>query len=151
MSDLPHLRLENTAETAKYSYAGPTPQGVNFDSPARTKFSHAKQIKAGFSGAAGEAQKRRTEDADAYPELLERKPEGLVLTFRGDPKHELKLDGLERRGSGIYLLGLTMDKDVQVARVFVPEGKLKEFLKLVDEYAASVVLTYEADPKNEQK
>ena len=39
----------------------------------------------------------------------------------------------------------------QTARVFVPEKKLATFLRLVDAYASSIVLTYLAEPANEDK
>ncbi len=74
-----------------------------------------------------------------------------MLTFRSDPKHELNLERLERDSAEIELLGVTDDAGVQVARVFVPEGKLSEFLKLVDAYAASIVHTYVAEPADEAK
>jgi len=152
MSDLPHLRLEGSEKTSNYAYAGSTPIGGTFDLPPRNKPVHAKKLKIELEAATTGAIERRSCDADAHPELLERQPEGIVLTFRGDPApdHELKLDGLERRGAGIYLLGVTEEKGAQVARVFVPENKLQVFLELVDEYAASAVLTFEAETKYEE-
>ena len=41
--------------------------------------------------------------------------------------------------------------DTQTARVFVPEKKLATFLRIVDAYASSIVLTYLADPADEAK
>ncbi len=75
----------------------------------------------------------------------------MVLTFRSDLGHELSLKPLEREGAEIQLLGVTDDAGVQIARVFVPEGKLIAYLKLVGAYAASIVLTYVAEPENEAK
>ncbi|MBL7042073.1 MAG: S8 family peptidase [Pirellulaceae bacterium] len=74
-----------------------------------------------------------------------------MLTFRSDLGHELSLKPLEREGAEIQLLGVTDDAGVQIARVFVPEGKLIAYLKLVGAYAASIVLTYVAEPENEAK
>jgi len=149
MSDLPHLRIEGTETASSYVYAGPTPQGVVFNLPPRNKPVHARKLKGELAGAGAEAERRRAEKAAAHPELVERQPEGVVLTFRSDPGHELKLEGLERRRSGIELLGVTETDGIQVARVFVPTDKLIEFLRLVDRYAVSVVLTLTAPAANE--
>lgn len=152
MSDLPHLRLEGSEKTSKYTYAGPTPNSGAFDLPARNKPVHAKKLKIELEAAATGAIEQRSRSVDAHPELLKRESEGIVLTFHGDPTpdHELKLEGLERKGAGIHLLGITEEKGAQVARVYVPENKLTEFLKIVDNYAASAVLTFEAEAKYEE-
>lgn len=150
MSDLPHLRLEGEPSSSPYTYAGPTPQGVTFDLPARNQPAHAKDVRSALETAGAEAKRLLEEDEAAHPELLEWKPEGLVLTFESEPKHPLSLEGLERHG-GIHLLGLTERGGTQTARVFVPEKKLATFLRLVDAYASSIVLTYLAMPANEAK
>ena len=151
MTNLPHLRLEGSEKTSNYTYAGQPPSGT-FALPSRNKPVHAKKLRTELEGAATLVIERRSRDADAHPELLERKQEGMVLTFRGDPApdHDLKLDGLERRGAGIHLLGVTEENGAQIARIFVPENKLQIFLKLVDEYAAGAVLTFEAEAKYEE-
>jgi hypothetical protein len=132
MSNLPHLLLEETATAEQYTYAGPTPIGVTFERPVRNQPSHAKKVRAELRGAGAVVKARRAEDAEQFPELFERTAEGVVLTFFSDPNHELKLESLERDGAKIQLLGVTVrDDGVQVARVFVPEGKLTKFLKLV--------------------
>ena len=150
MSDLPHLRLEGHPTPSPYSYAGGTPLGVTFDLPARNQPAHAKGIRTSLEVADAEA-KRRLEVEDATcPELVEWRPEGLVLTFQSDPNHPLSLDGLERHG-GIRLLGLTEEGGIQSARVFVPERKLATFMRLVDSYASSIVLTFLAKPADEAR
>jgi hypothetical protein len=151
MSDLPHLRLEGSETPEPYIYAGTTPIGVIFDRPKRNQPVHAKKVLKDLTGAGAAVRKRRAEDAEANPALVEWTPDGLVLTFHSDPNHELNLDRLDREGAAIELLGVTVVGGVQIARVFVPENRLTEFLKLVDAYAASVVLTYLTDPKNEAK
>jgi hypothetical protein len=150
MSDLPLLRLEGTPSSSPYSYAGGTPHGDTFDLPARNKPVHARKIRNDLEAAGAEAARRRSEGAAAHPDLVEWKPEGIVLTFQSEPGHELSLEGLERHG-GIHLLGMTENAGTQTARVFVPEGKLAKFLRLVDAYAASVVLTFLAEPREEAK
>ena len=147
MSDLPHLRLEGAPTSSPYTYAGGTPQGDTFNLPARNKPAHANKIKWELEAAGAEATLRRSEAAAANPDLLEWKPEGIVLTFRSEPDHELNLKSLERPG-GIHLLGVRDDDGTQTARVFVPEGKLISFLKLVGAYAGSVVLTFLANTED---
>lgn len=120
MSDLPHLRLEGEPSSSPYTYAGPAPQGVTFNLPARNQPAHAKDVRSALETADAEAKRRLEEDEAAHPELLEWKPKGLVLTFESEPNHPLSLEGLERHG-GIHLLGLTERGGLQTARVFVPE------------------------------
>ena len=148
MSDLPHLRLEGEPTPSPYTYAGAAPQGAKFDLPPRNQPAHAGGIRQSLVAAGDEAKRLYREEESAHPELVEWKPEGLVLTFESDAGHPLTLKGLEHSG-GIHLLGLTEHDGVQTARVFVPGKKLDNFLRLVDTYASSIVLTYLAQPENE--
>jgi hypothetical protein len=151
MSDLPHLRLEGTETPENYTYAGPTPIRVTFTRPARNQPAHARKVQRELRGAGADVNRRRAEDAEAFPDLVEWQPEGVILTFFSDPEHELSLDRLERDGATIELVGVKVVDGVQVARVFVPEGKLTTFLKLVETYASSTVLTYLAAPTEEER
>jgi hypothetical protein len=123
MSDLPHLRLEGEPKSSPYTYAGPAPQRVTFDLPARNQAVHARGVRAALEKAGTEAKRRLEEDEASNPELAEWEPDGIVLTFESEPNHPLSLEGLERHG-GIRLLGLTERSGTQSARVFVPERKL---------------------------
>lgn len=149
MNELPHLRLEGTANPEPYT--SPKSGAATFERPIRNPSTHAKRVRKALEQADADARLRRAKETGAYPESVEWQPEGVVLTFRSDPDHELNLVRLEREGAGIQLLGVTVDGGVQTARVFVPEGRLTEFLKLVDAYAASIVLTYVAEPNDEAK
>ncbi len=151
MSDLPHLRIPGTQETEKYTYAGRTPQGVVFNLPPRNKSAHAIEVRSELQGAQTQAVKQRTANRQQYPDLVQWEPEGVVLTFHSDQDFELPLEKLERKGSGIYLLSLNEENGAQVAKVFVPEGRLGQFLHLVNAYANSVLLTFEADEDKEQQ
>lgn len=67
--------------------------------------------------------------------MVEASSEGMYLEFDGLPVHELKLESLEFKRSGIELLSVTRDeKNVEHATVFVPEKKLPHFLKRVEAY-----------------
>src|SRR5262249_41745519 len=61
------------------------------------------------------------------------------------------LDSLERLGAGIQLLSCKLEGNVQVAKVFVPEGALNEYLKLVNAYANSLLMVFEAPEDKEQE
>lgn len=62
---------------------------------------------------------------------------GIVLQFEGAPNFEMKFESLDVTRTGIELLNVrTMPNGAILAAVFVPDGKLKTFLKKVDDYAA---------------
>ena len=148
MNDLPHLRLEGEPTSSSYSYAGGTPQGVMFDLPARNQPAHARDVRTALETADAEAKRRLEEEEAVHPHLVEWNPEGIVLTFQSEPNHPTQPRRPRERGGGIHLLGMTEQGGTQTARVFVPERKLTAFLRLVDAYASSIVLTYLAEPAN---
>lgn len=87
MNELPHLRLEGTEKPEPYTYAGPVPSGVTFERPARNPPAHAKKVRRELEQADADARRRRAEDVQAIPELVEWRPEGVVLTFQSDHDH----------------------------------------------------------------
>ena len=151
MSDLPHLRIPPTQETEDYTYAGGTPQGVVFHLPARNQPVHASRIRSELQAAQEQNVEQRMASRQDHPALVQWEPEGVVLTFHSDPNCELSLGSMERLGAGILLLSLKVEADAQVAKVFVPEQSLGEFLRLVNSYANSVLLTFEAEQSKEQQ
>jgi hypothetical protein len=152
MSDLPHLRIPSKQATENYTYAGGTPQGVVFHRPVRNQpAAHAAKLRTELEDAQSQASQQRAVSRQAHPELVQWQPEGVVLTFHGDPDFDLNLESLERLRAGIDLLSCKEEGGVQVAKVFVPEGHLNEYLKLVDAYANSVVMDFEAPEEKEQE
>jgi len=151
MSDLPHLRIPSSQTAESYTYAGPTPQGIVFACPPRNKPAHATKVRTELEGAEAQAGQQRVASRQAHPQLVQWQPEGVTLTFYGDPNFELNLESLERLGAGIQLLSCKVEGDVQIAKVFVPEGSLNAYMKLVDDYANSVVLIFEAPESKEQE
>lgn len=150
MINLPHLRLEGTETAESYVYAGAGGSGP-FDRPKRNQPAHAKKVHQELDGIDGAVKAQREKETTAHPDLVEYRTDGVVLTFRSEPNHELSLHSLERYGEKIELLGVKVVGGVQVARVFVPDGKLNAFLKLIEVYAASVVLIFVGDPDDEEK
>jgi hypothetical protein len=151
MSDLPHLRIPSNQTAENYTYASGTPQNVVFQRPPRNKPAHGPQVRTALEDTQGQAVQQRAASRRAHPQFVQLQPEGVNLTFHGEPNFELNLDSLERLGVGIQLLSCKIEGDVQVAKVFVPEGGLNEYLKLVNAYANSVLLTFEAPEAKEQE
>ncbi len=114
MSDLPHLRLEGTETADDYVYAGGGGSGT-FDRPKRNQPTHAKQVRLDLLGIGDAVKAQRAKDNTARPDLVEYRADGVVLTFRSDPNHELSIDRLERDGARIELLGVKIVNDVQEA------------------------------------
>lgn len=146
----PHLRLDGTGSAEDYVYAGGGGGGA-FDRPKRNQpVAHAKKVGAELNGVGEAVKAQRAEEVATHPELVDYKADGVVLTFRSDPNFELSIDRLERSQAKSELIGVKVENGVQIARVFVPHDKLNVFLKLIDAYSESVVLTYLCAPENEQ-
>lgn len=61
---------------------------------------------------------------------------GLQVEFESFPDIELAFESLARERSGIELLNVRHDDRLTFATVFVPDGKLQHFEKLISEYLA---------------
>ncbi len=151
MDGKPHLRMTDTEEAADYTYAGGGGgDDDTFIRPERPKKdAHARMVRKQLQDAKANASAQRTASEKKYPNLTAWQPEGVVLTFESDPKFDLSIDSLERLRVGIQLVSLKLEGDVQIAKVFVPEDGLGEFLKLVNEYARSVILKFRTVEANE--
>lgn len=143
MNDLPHLRIEGTARTFRYVYAGQL-GGERFQLPPRVPSIHSKKLKAQLEAATKKAEELR----EGLEAAVDWQPDGIVLTFVGEPGFDLKLDSLEKRRSQIHLLSVCVRDGCQVAKVFVPHDKVGTFLKLLDEYETLAELTFIVHPKN---
>lgn len=145
--DLPHLRLEGTAKPEKYVYAGPTPQGnTGISLPSRPSASHANKVKSELQKAVSDARRLRQD----FPLAADFQPEGVVLAFISDPGYQLDLEALDKPTRG-KLLSVSVKDNCQIAMVFVPKDELKPFLKAVEAYAASTVLTYHVAPDKKDR
>jgi hypothetical protein len=132
MTDLPHLRLEKAPQPVEY--ISPQGGGGEFLLPPRDRSLHARKLKTELEQAQAQAEEiRRQQDLSG---ILKREEEGIILTFRSDPGHDLKLESLELRRYGIELLSVASDdNNAMIAKVFVPEGQLMQFLRRIDLYA----------------
>jgi hypothetical protein len=125
MPQFPHLRITRLPATEPYTYARIVRGGAPFIRPPREPTAHAASLKRQLSQIQSEARAERP--------ALDEVP-GIVLEFQGEPKFQLWLDSLENQRMGIELLNARTDDAVPFATVFVPQGKIKHFLKLVSEY-----------------
>jgi hypothetical protein len=136
MTELAHLRLENTQQSV--AYTSTQSGGGEFHLPPRDRSLHAAKLKAELDQANAQAEALRRQQQEQGRPSFQRGAKGIVLTFQSDPGHELKLESLERRRHGIELLSVAVVDDVMSAKVFVPEGELIRFLRLIDSYATGL-------------
>ena len=102
----------------------------------RNRAYHATRLKAALLRADRDVKKEREEQGvtvhGAEP--------GLYVQFESQPGVELKLESLEDRVSGIELVAVQDvergSHKVQLATVFIPDGKLKRFVKKIEDYAS---------------
>ena len=140
MSDLPHLRLENTAVRVPYTHAGGG-GGGEFQLPPATDTTHAS-CGADLQRAEAEARSTRQEQG------LTGEGVGEVLAIRSEENFELKLDSLERIQSGIELVSVGIENGVTLAKVFVPRGKYVLLFRIIDSYEARQ--TPKGRPRNQK-
>src|SRR6476620_10892566 len=98
MSDLPHLRLENTGTPVPYTRP-PSGGSREFNLPPRDRVPHAQQLAAGLRQAESDVATIR-EDHPVTDDAID----GVPITLRSDPNYELPIESLERRREGIELL-----------------------------------------------
>ncbi|MFH0778541.1 MAG: S8 family peptidase, partial [Candidatus Eisenbacteria bacterium] len=142
MSDLPHLRLEETAERVPYTFPGTVGAG-EFRLPPRDRGPHAQKLKADLERAEADARAMREEQG------LEGEGAGEVLAVRSEEDFELKFDSLDRLKSGIELVSVSREGGVTVAKVFVQRGKHVQLLRLIDSYETKETKPGGSRPRNQ--
>jgi hypothetical protein len=129
MSDLAHLRLENTATPLPYTRP-PGGGRTKFQLPPRDRVPHARQLAAGLQQAESNVASMREE----HP-VTDDAIDGVPITLRSDPGHELAVESLERRREGIELLSVRRDAaGITIANLFVRRDKIINLLRLVQRY-----------------
>jgi hypothetical protein len=102
-------------------------------SPPKNPQAHAAELKKALAQAAAESLERRGESgitvAGATP--------GFYVIFQGREGIELKLNSLDAQGSGIELVCVRDENGTEQAMVFIPDGKVKYFLKKFEDYATT--------------
>jgi Subtilase family len=124
----PHIMLEGFSATQ--GFATPHSGRANFIVAERGRREHGRNL-LGQLGNLSEAAEQRIEAQHAFSEDI---PNGIYLEFESEPGFELATESLEREPSGIELLSVIERGTRFVATVFVPEGKLEHFERLVRAY-----------------
>ncbi len=134
-----HIVVPGAPRTEKYQrHKGGGGRGDLPPDPASFKV-HADRLTAELKDAQSAAAVRR-EAAEAAG--YDVKARGVVLEFASPPGFELELASLENVRAGIELLCVRPidpaggDEQPQTAVVFVPDDKVKHFLKRFEEYAS---------------
>jgi hypothetical protein len=128
---LPHLRIEGRAKSELFRSPRPA-RGPTYPSPPRDRLPHGQ----GLIDQLEDAEAR----AKAEHAAVEATPTGIVLVFKSDPTSVLAVKSLEAAKHGIELLNTRLEDDVQLAAVFIPNGKLIYFKNKFSQY-----LTEETD------
>lgn len=111
--------------------------------PPRNRKAHGKQLLKQLDRLAKEA---KTQGAQRKAFALDAEG-GIYVTFESEPGFEMKLGSLEAVRSGIELLAVNERNGKTFATVFIPEGKLDHFIKLVNAYLDEE--TKKGRPKNQ--
>ncbi len=130
-SQLPHLLLRNTLTREPYTYPG-RPRRT-FLLQTRDRKLHGNKLKEQLRLI----EKQAVELPGQRSALGVRSDLGLCIQFESDPGYPLQLESLEDQRSGIELLATKQEGDEEkttYATVYVPEGKLTHFFKIVDSY-----------------
>ncbi len=125
----PHFILEGVTETEAYRYPGGG-GGDRPEIPERDRPEHA----AALGGQLAEVRASAKVAADAQRHAGMEDGLGLQVEFESFPELELAFESLARENQGIELLNVRHDDDVTRATVFVPDGKLEHFEKLIVAY-----------------
>lgn len=124
----PHFVLSGTSDTQRYtrprlSVTPPTLPELDRDRHGRALLEQVTALKT-----VADTAKKRQEDAGLDTGY------GLQIQFKSLPNVELAFERLARERSGIELLNVQHHNDVTYANVYVPDGKLDVFEKLVQDY-----------------
>ncbi|RFF29404.1 S8 family peptidase [Wenzhouxiangella sediminis] len=123
-----HFILEGTAETEQFR----SPQQVRGapDVPARDRGQHGSALLGQIDELRPQAAAaREAQEAAGVDEGF-----GLQVEFESFPDIELAFESLARERSGIELLNVRHEDQATLATVYVPDGKLGHFEKLISEY-----------------
>ena len=124
----PHIRLEGFSATQ--GFATPQSGRANFKVAERARREHGRHLLRQLNSVSADAADR----IESQHALSDEIPSGLYLEFESEPGFELATESLERERSGIELLSVVERGTRSVATVFVPEGRLEHFERLVRAY-----------------
>lgn len=126
----PHLILANTASTEAFQTPGTPITGPKL--PGRDRVTHGASLLAQLAAIKPVAERAKVEQEQAGMDA----GFGLSISFTGFPDVELAFESLARERTGIELLNVRQYQTETVATVFVPDGKLPHFERLIQDYLA---------------
>ena len=122
-----HFIIEGFAETQPYR--SPQQFGGSAVVPERDRAGHARALQRQFEALRPHADAARdAQQAAGLDEL------GLRIEFESFPDIEFAFESLARERSGIELLNVRQERDRTLATVFVPDGRLDHFERLIRDY-----------------
>jgi hypothetical protein len=135
-----HLTVPANPQTEQYSPHGRGSSAIKL--PPRDREQHGNTIRQQYETAVAQGVARR----EQYAAVGAGVADGLYLEFRSSPDFELALDRLQLSKDGIQLLSAFMRDGAQWSAVFIPDGKVKVFLKRFDEYLSRT--TAQGNPRH---
>jgi hypothetical protein len=123
-----HIIVDGTGVPLPYTSTAGGGGHVEYAHPPRDRVPHAEQL-ASQIDAAAEAARVRVNSVG--PGII---VEGLSLECVSSLGDQLEVQKLDDRNSSIELLSTRAEGDKTFATVFIPEGKLKNFLAKIDRY-----------------
>jgi hypothetical protein len=137
----PHLIITNTARTERFT--SPSSGGGQKPIPERDRNEHGQYLLQQVRQLEQElqqlGQEQRAFGVDAG--------NGVLLEFESAPNFELPLQSLENKPKRIELVSVREEDGKTFATVFVPEGKLSHFEKILVDYLEKQ--TAKESPKNQ--
>jgi hypothetical protein len=124
----PHLFPLNTRSTE--GYTAKKAVVVKAVAPHLQRAQHAQELRAQFSQVEAAQLQRVADQRDAGVQTAF----GIQIEFESQPGVELAAERLARDRQGIELLNVRRQDDQVLATVFVPQGKLTHFEKLIEAY-----------------
>ena len=125
-----HFILDGVTETEPYRYPGSGEQPPR--PPAQNRARHSAALQRQINELRGVAESaREAQQAAGMEDGL-----GLQVEFESFPDIELAFESLARDNWGIELLNVRHEDNRTNATVFVPDGKLDHFERLIREYLA---------------
>lgn len=125
----PHIILSGTGQAEPFqSTASPRSKPP----PAQDRQFHGARLRSQLQ----QVQRDGEEALQAQKEAGLEGGLGIQVEFASEPDVELAFESLSRSRQGIELLNLRRDGGVTLATVFVPEGKLPAFEKIIEDYLA---------------
>ena len=125
-----HFILDGVTETEPYRYVGSSGGGPS-EIPARNRARHGAELQRQIGVLRGVGENaREAQQATGMEDGL-----GLQVEFESFPEHRTRLrDAWHGSDSGIELLNVRHEGNRTRATVFVPDGKLDHFERLIREY-----------------